>query len=121
MAVVNYTEEVLEISGREEGRKVTWTGMENGDTGQPYTRPPWSDRSVQVAGTFGAGGNCRITGSNDGTNFVALTDPQGNSLDMSAGKLEQISEACAEVRPEITAGDGSTSLTVTMVALRKFK
>jgi len=121
MPTINYTESVLEISGREEGRKITWASMANGDIGQAYTRPPWSDRSLQVTGTFGSGGNCRILGSNDGTNFATLTDPQGNTLDITSAKIEQVSEATAEIKPQITAGDGTTSLTVTMIVLRKFK
>lgn len=122
MATVNYTESVISVAGREEGRKITWANMANGDVGQAYTtNPPWSDRAVQVAGTFGSGGNARILGSLDGANFATLTDPQGNALDISTAKIEAVTEPSIETKPSITAGDGTTALTVTMIMLRKFK
>jgi len=80
--------------------------------------PGSADRSVQVTGTFGAGGNLRIEGSNDGTNYSALTDPQGNALDFTATKIEGVLELTRYIRPRATAGDGTTSLTVTMILRR---
>jgi len=75
-----------------------------------------TDRSVQVHGTFGVGGTVLIEGSNDGTNWYTLTDPQGNALSVTAAKIEAISEPTVYVRPRVTAGDGTTSLTVTIFA-----
>lgn len=121
MATVNYSEAVVSISGREEGRLVTWAAMANGDDGQPYEKPPWSDRTVQVAGTFGSGGNVRILGTLDGANYFTLTDPQGNALDVASAKGEAVTEATVKIKPQVTAGDGTTSLTVTLLLLRKFK
>ena len=121
MATVNYSEAVGSVAGREEGRLITWAGMANGDVGQAYGKPPWSDRSVQIIGTFGSGGNVRILGSLDGANFATLTDPQGNAIDVTAAKIEQVTEATVEIKPQITAGDGTTSLTVLLLVLRKFK
>lgn len=116
MATRNYT--VTEI--REFGEKahvVVWTGLTfaTTDDGQPLQMPGSADRSVQVTGTFGTGGSVRIQGSNDGTNYVALTDPQGNALNITAAGIEAVQEITRYIRPLITAGDGSTSLTVTML------
>ena len=96
---------------------VTWAGLLNGDTGAPVRMSQYSDKSVQVLGTFGAGGNLRWEGSNDGTNWAVLTDPQGNDLNFATAKIEAVTEAVAWVRPNVTAGDGTTNLTV--VALLK--
>lgn len=93
----------------------TWANMQNGDDGQPIELANFADRSVQVFGTFGAGGNVRIEGSIDGTNYAPLTDPQGNALDINTAKIEAIIELVRWIRPVVTAGDGSTSLTVTML------
>jgi len=93
----------------------SWANMANGDTGVPIAMPGSSDRSVQVEGTFGAGGSCTIEGSNDGVNYRPLTDPQGNNLVFTAAKIELVMELVAYIRPHITAGDGSTSLTVSML------
>lgn len=79
----------------------------------------YADRSVQVTGTFGAGGNLRIQGSNDdGTTYAALNDPQGNALNIAAAKIEQVSEIPLLTRPLVTAGDGTTDLDVSIVCRR---
>lgn len=97
-----------------------WTGLLNGDDGAPVDLNDYTDRSVQVQGTIGVGGNCRIEGSNDGTNYVVLTDPQGTALNITAaGVIEQVLEVTRYIRPRITAGDGTTSLTVTIFGVRR--
>lgn len=93
----------------------TWPNMASGDDGQPIELANFADRSVQVVGSFGSGGNVRIEGSLDGTNYAPLTDPQGNNLDINTPKIEAISEVVRYIRPRVTAGDGTTSLTVTML------
>jgi len=109
---------ILEFGDRG-ARVVVWGPMANGDVGLPIKMPGKSDRSVQVFGTFGAAGNLRIEGTNElaaaPANYATLTDPQGNSLDFTAAKIEQIEEITHQIRPRVTAGDGTTSLTVTML------
>jgi len=97
---------------------VVWTGLLNGDDGSPFEGFDWADASVQITGTFGVGGSINMTGSNDGTNYVVLTDPQGNAITKTSAAVEQVSEGVKSFRPAVTAGDGSTSLTVTMYARR---
>lgn len=96
--------------------KVVWSGVKNGDDGEAFESPDFADCSVQVTGTFGTGGSATFEGSNDGTNYVALTDPQGNALTLTAAKLEAVSELAAKKRPRVTAGDAATDLTFTMIA-----
>lgn len=93
----------------------TWPNMTNGDEGSVIELANFADRSVQVVGEFGAGGNVRIEGSLNGTDYAPLTDPQGNNLDINAAKIEAITELVRYIRPRVTAGDGSTNLTVTML------
>lgn len=116
MAVVDYQVEPLKTH-KEKTLIYTWV-LANGDTGQPVEMPGFADRSIQVEGTFGAGGNLRIQGSNSGANYATLTDPQGNDLNITAAKIEQISEVVRWMRPNVTAGDGTTSLTVTLLVRR---
>ena len=98
--------------------KVTWAGMANGDTGLPVYMTENKDRSVQVTGTFGAGGSVRWEASNDETNYYPLTDPQGNALDFTTAKIEAVTEVVLASRPRVTAGDGTTALTVTAIITR---
>lgn len=100
---------------------ILWTGLLNGDNGSPLEMPGSADRSVQVSGTFGSGGNLRIEGSNDGSNFVVLSDPQGNALDITSASIKMVMEVTRYIRPRVTSGNGSTDLTVTMIVRRVTK
>ena len=98
--------------------RVTWSGLTKttDDVGTPVDAPDHTFKEVQVLGTFGAGGSVRIEGSLDGgTTWAALNDVQGNALNVAAAAIERVQESTARVRPLVTAGDGTTSLTVVMV------
>ncbi len=112
MAIRNAT--ITDIGESGKTKLVTWTGLLNGDQGASAQWVEYSDRCFQVTGTFGTGGSCTIQGSNDGTNWAALADPQGNALTFTSQKIEQALELPRYVRPTVTAGDGTTSLTVTL-------
>lgn len=94
---------------------VTWQGLLNGDDGAPYEAPPLADRALQVSGVFGAGGTLVLEGTIDGVNWAVLNDPQGNTLSITTAKIEQIMELVVSVRPRVSAGDGTTTLTVSML------
>lgn len=82
------------------------------DVGSTAEMVAYSDRSVQVVGTFD-GASLQLQGSNDGTNFKVLTDPQGNALTFTATGIEAISELTRYIRPYISvAGSGSADLDV---------
>lgn len=94
-------------------RTLFWQGLtdDTSDTGAPADLKNHADRSVQLIGTLGAGGACTIQGSNDGgINWATLNDPQGDPLVLTALGIYQILEYAKEVRPAITAGDGTTDL-----------
>lgn len=94
--------------------RVLWENMANGDVGDTAVRlGHYADRSVQVVGTFGAGGSVSLKGSNDGgTTWATLTDPAGNAITFTSTGLKQILHLPHRIRPEVTAGDGTTSLDV---------
>lgn len=95
---------------------VTWEGLQNGDDGEPLQAVLYSDRSAQVKGAFGSGGEVTVEGSNDGgTTYTPLTDPQGNSIAITAAKIEAVTELVEYIRPRVTAGDGATNITVVMI------
>lgn len=97
--------------------RVTWAGLTTtNDVGSPVEAPDHTFKEVQVFGTFGAGGNLRVQGSlDDGTTWAALNDPQGNALNITTAEIQRVQESTATVRPLVTAGDGTTSLTVVMI------
>lgn len=98
---------------------ITWSGLLNGDDGTPIQYAEFVDKSIQVHGTFGVGGSITFQGSNDGSNWFPLTDPQGNAITKTAAALEKVDEATAWVRPIVTAGDAATNLVATLFLLRR--
>lgn len=90
-----------------------WTNLANGDTGAGIDMREYYDRSIQVAGTFGTGGTVVIEGTIDGTNWHTLSNGAGDSLTFTSGGVQFIAELVFEIRPRVTAGDGTTSITVT--------
>jgi len=97
---------------------ISWTGLLNGDVGEAVEMPGSIIRSIQFTGTFGVGGTIVLQGSNDGTNYVTLTDPQGNAISKTAAGIESISEITRYIRPSATAGDGTTTLVATLLLRR---
>jgi len=117
MATIAYT--VVKHPWDDRVKVVKWPNMKNGDDGKPYWGSIFVDRSVQMKGTLGPGGEMTFQGSNDNEDaktYHTLSDPQGNALLFSTLKLEAVSETALFNRPKITGGDGTTDLTVTMVA-----
>lgn len=99
---------------------VTWAPLANSDTGQPLESAKLSDKTAQVFGTFGAGGSLTLQGSNDprvlsapsSAVWVDLTDTTETALTFTSANGSQILQNYRFVRPTVTAGDGTTALTV---------
>jgi len=107
MATVNYT--TSDFAGN---YAYTWAEIPNGDDGQPAIHPGTGDRSVQIFGTFGTGGSVTLQGSNNGTNWATMHDTGGTDLTFTAAGLEAVLENTQYIRPIVTAGDGTTAITV---------
>lgn len=119
MATISYTQS-KPISGEADFMLITWAGLANGDDGQPFMLAQFADRSVQVEGTFGTGGTLVVQGTIDNTNYRTLNDPYSNAISITTPKIEAVSELVNGIRPKVTSGDGTTSLTVSML-VRKSK
>lgn len=83
------------------------------DTGVAVQMTDFADRSIQVAGTFG-GATVVVEGSNDGSNWTTLRDPQGVALSFTSAGLKQILELTMYTRVSSSGGTG-TSVTATLV------
>lgn len=95
----------------------TWSPLAAGDDGAPVRLAVYSDRSIQVAGTFG-GASVTIGGSNDGETYHALTDTKGETLTLTAGALKAIVELPIFIKPRVFGGDGTTNLKVVLSGRR---
>ncbi len=108
---------LTEVEGSSNGSyHIIWEALDSDDSGLPVTMTDYADRSVQVIGNFSGSASVTIQGSNDGgTTYATLTDPLGVDLTFTAAGLKGISAACRQIRPLVTAGDGSTDLDIHMV------
>lgn len=98
-----------------------WGPAASGDTFVPVGRGDLVDRSIQVEGTFGAGGQISLQGSNDGVNYHTLHDPFNNQIIITSTSIVQVTEVTAWMKPLLNGGDGSTSLTITICVRRSFR
>src|SRR5271169_3339519 len=118
MTTINHTELMYLVDHVTD----TWTSLTNTNTtgdGAGYAGS--GQRTIQVTGTFGAGGTCIVEGTLDNTNWFQLNDLGGTALSFSANGLKGIREDVVAVRPRVTAGDGTTSLTAVMTVRRNFR
>ena len=90
---------------------VTWESLAANETGDANEMPGSSDRSVTISGTL-SGATVIVEGSNNGTDYFTLTDPQGNPISFTSTKLKAISEITAFTRPRINGGDGLTNVRI---------
>lgn len=92
-----------------DGFLVTWAAIPNGNQGDGAAGP-WDTAWFVVTGTFGVGGSVQIEGSNDGTNWFKLSA----AAVTSAGIVAPLgaTERPKFIRPNVTAGDGTTAITV---------
>ena len=99
-------------------QQFVWSPLANGDTGGPVELHGYADGSIEFTGTFGAGGTIVLQGGNIPGNYYTLTDAQATAISKTAAALEQIAEVCRFVRPNVTAGDGTTALNATLYIRR---
>lgn len=97
----------------------TWDAMAQNDDGEPVRLAVYSDRSIQLIGTFG-GASVTIGGSNDGINYHALNDTSGSPLTLTDAALKQIVELPVFIKPRVFGGDGTTSIKVVLAGRRSF-
>jgi hypothetical protein len=99
--------------------KTTWAGLGDGDVGDGLSAPHLPDKTIQVIGTFGSGGSVTAQGSNDsGTTYHDLNDSrgEGNAATFTAADIRMLVENPELVRPNVTAGDQDTDLTVIIIS-----
>jgi hypothetical protein len=104
MATINH---IRIATGNTKAIVAAWQGMANGDVGDAIPFSQYADKSVQVTGSFGDG-VVVLEGSNNGTDWAVLTDPQGNHLNITGAKIEQVTEVTCYVRPRVTGTSGAS-------------
>ena len=97
---------------------IQWDNLANsGDLGDPQSFPAYSDKTFIVTGTFAGSAVVAIEGSNDGLNWVTLSNRQGSAMTFSAAGMNTSQDRPIYVRPRLTAGTAAT-IRVTCAAHR---
>lgn len=91
--------------------------MTGADTGVGVILADFPDKTIVVGGATWGGATLLVEGSNDGTNYVTLTDPQGNALSKTADFVEAILENPLYLR--VSTSGGTNSVIPTIVTCRK--
>lgn len=88
----------------------------NGDVTSSLTVLGFDAVSVAVSGTFGVGGSVTLEGSYDNVNFFGVQAAgSGSAIAITAAGIAfAVSAAYRYVRARVTAGDGTTSLAITL-------
>lgn len=90
-------------------RRVTWEALTTtNDLGSLESLAHLSEMTVNVRGTFGAGGAV-VLEDDDGN---VLRDAQGGNLSFTTKGTKVVLEKPKNLRPHITGGDGTTDLDV---------
>jgi hypothetical protein len=101
-------------------RETIWASLGNTDDGGPLIAPDFPRKSIHVLGTWGAGGELTLEGSNQQTitAYQPVHDRQGNAIVLSAAApdIEDVVENPRALRPRVSGGDGTTDLTVIVVS-----
>lgn len=109
----------LDVSDKGDGSAlaVVWTPLTNADTCRAFQAPAYSARSIQASGTFGSA-TVVLNGSNTGTNFFGLNNLAGSAVSITSEAIKQCQDTVRYYQPAFSGGDGTQSLTVTMLFTR---
>lgn len=106
MATTNHTTD--QATYQADGFVCTWAAIPNGNNGDA-AGGPYVTAYFIVFGTFGVGGSVSLQGSNDGVNWQNLSPA---ALTAAGAFILGLTEHPKFIRPIVTAGDGTTALTV---------
>lgn len=111
MAVITPT--VTRITPGVDAWLITWASIGDSDTCTAVAMPEGNEKSVQISGTFNSA-TIVFQGSNNGSDYATLTDPQGNAISKTAAAIEAVSEHTRYIKPA-TSGGTSSAVTVTVL------
>jgi len=105
---------------------VRWDNLLNGDDGQSVLLDDYIVQSVQVFGTIGAGFNLNCQGSNEVLDIplnwgliASFSTAIAVGLIIPDAATEAYPVNVRNFRPIVTAGDGTTAITVILQGLRR--
>jgi hypothetical protein len=127
MAVID---PVFSLATAEEKNFIWETLTSANPTGRPVDIAKYTDKSVQIFGTFDTT-TVLMQGSNDpranpdhpdhaSAVWETLPDPQGNAISKTANALEQILDNTKWIRPNLSVAGAGSDIDVAIVAIRNY-
>lgn len=117
MATVNPTV-TTDLTGDGSVVQFVWNLTTANTDGAPVEWVAYSDRTFAAVGTWG-GATITIEGSNDGTNWMPLSDAAGAAdATAAANKVMTVVELTRYVRPNLTTPGTGAAVTASLVARR---
>ena len=129
MAVIALASGFPQLTPNGRGETFQWLPLTNSgsDSGTPVELADYRSFAVQAitgASTAGVGANLIMEGSVDGVNWAPLVALNGTAIAITTANIAAYCKSNVEtvryVRPRVTAGDGSTSITVAIFCQRDF-
>lgn len=111
---------ITEYTAGLRGTKVYYNpvALDSDDSTTLMSVATYTDKTIHVYGTFGTGGSLTIQGSNkpneDGTTMVTLHKTDLSAMTFTAAGCFTLLENPLWLRAIVTAGDGTTALTVAL-------
>lgn len=104
--------------------RAEWTALLNAETGDATKLPKWGNKSVHISGVPGVTGVVAIQGSNDGVAWAVLSSGLSTQGDLTAlavpaapgATIRAVYENTEWIRPVVSAGDGTTTVKVVIIA-----
>lgn len=119
MAVVALT---FRKTNKTKTKLISWPALANGDVGAAANLSIYPNKTLHVYGTFGAGGSVTLRGSNKAApdptvaaDWFTMSDWVGAVTRTAAGG-SLMRDQPLWLSPIVTAGDGTTALTLDLVA-----
>jgi hypothetical protein len=97
---------------------VTWPLTTADHTGDGVAWGEWADRSITFVSAAWGGATAALEGSNDGTNWVPLADPQGTAITRTSNGIEAVLELTRFVRARLTT-PGTAAVVSAQLLMRK--
>ncbi len=99
---------------------VTWSGLEDNDTGVPVYLARYPDKTMQITGDFSGSAAVTMQGSNLATpSWGALNDAQGVVIAPTTNECILIAGSPLQIRPSVTTGDAGTDLVCTLICVAR--
>jgi hypothetical protein len=114
MATVTTTD----INGDGSVFMAVWTLTTADHTGDGISWCDWTDRSATFISAAWGGSTAALEGSNDNTNWVPITDPQGTAITRTSNGIEAATEITRFVRARLTTPGTAATVTATLLMRR---